>query len=104
MLSGSVAPMVASKCFVFGRCTGSFAVFALTMALRHKINMKALSTFTVIVLRSLSRVAAQFGRLQWTGIKGDASRTSYTHQIISPVSLLDFCYPFFSLPAVSFMV
>lgn len=93
LLSGFVAPMVASKCFIFGQCTGSFALFALIMALRCKINMKTLSTLLNLLQTITARVAAQFGSLQQTGIKGDASRPSYTHHIIRPVSWLDLCYP-----------
>lgn len=86
LLFGSVAPMVASQSFIFGQWTGSSAFFPLIMALRHKINMKALSTLLKLLQTITARVAAQFGGLQQTGIKEDASRSSYTHQIISPVS------------------
>lgn len=100
LLYGSIAPMRVSEYFVFGQCTGSSAFFALLRALR--LNMKALSTLLKLLQTITARIAAWFGDLQQTGIKGVASRPSYTHQIISPVSWLDLCYPLFSFPAVSF--
>lgn len=86
LLCRSVAPMVTLKCFVFEQCTGSSAFFALIMALRHKINVKGLSTLLKLLQTITARVAAQFGGLQQTWINGDAFRPSYTHQVISPVS------------------
>lgn len=86
LLFGSVAPTVASKCFIIGQCTGSFALLALIMALRYKINMKTLSTLLNLLQTTTAKLAAWFGGLQQTGIKGDAFRPSYTHCIISPVS------------------